>query len=140
MTKKRPLDDRIKKNSNVDEHGCWRWTGYKDRDGYGRIKVGGRPESSHRISYEQFVGPIPDGFQVDHLCRVRDCVNPAHLNAVTSRENTMALGSVAVAARNADKAVCPKGHSYSMLRGKRICRPCRAEASARYRARLASEG
>lgn len=63
--------------------GCWLWTGSQDGKGYGKTGRG----RIHRIVYEELVGPIPDGLQLDHLCRVRNCVNPAHLEPVTGREN-----------------------------------------------------
>lgn len=62
---------------------CWEWTGQKD-SGYGRYS--GRP--AHRVTYEVLVGPIPDGLTLDHLCRNKGCVNPDHLEPVTSSENT----------------------------------------------------
>jgi hypothetical protein len=66
--------------------GCWLWTGYVDRHGYGQFK-GAKQGSAHRWSYEYHAGPIPEGLQLDHLCRVRSCVNPAHLEPVTCRVN-----------------------------------------------------
>jgi hypothetical protein len=67
---------------------CWNWTGSTDR-GYGKIGLrrGVAPLYAHRVSYEFHVGPIPAGLQLDHLCRNRSCVNPAHLEPVTQREN-----------------------------------------------------
>jgi HNH endonuclease len=67
--------------------GCWLWTG-KTWNGYGKFIVGGRTMAAHRYAYELFSGPIPDGLELDHVCRVRSCVNPAHLEACTHRENT----------------------------------------------------
>lgn len=70
------------------EDGCWLWNGHRESNGYGRFRHDGRRSGAHRFAYEAEVGPIPDGLTIDHLCRVRHCVNPAHLEAVTSRENT----------------------------------------------------
>ena len=70
----------------VRESGCWEWTGAVSSAGYGRL---GASDYAHRASHEEFVGPIPDGHEVDHLCRNRICINPAHLEAVTKRENLL---------------------------------------------------
>ena len=131
-----PLDLRVRRSVAVDpETGCWLWQLHVDRDGYGVIKVKGMPRAAHRISFEAFKGAIPDGMQVDHVCRNRSCVNPEHLRAVDSRTNTFAPGSEATAAVNSAKVRCPRGHEYAWYQGRRVCRPCRAEASARWRAR-----
>lgn len=68
--------------------GCWLWTGSLTFDGYGIFRENNRRTGAHRFAYEYFVGPIPAGLQIDHLCRVRNCVNPAHLDPVTNAENT----------------------------------------------------
>ncbi|MFF6829588.1 HNH endonuclease [Streptomyces longwoodensis] len=107
---------------------CWLWTGPLDRHGYAEIKVGGRHRLAHRLSYESFVGPIPPGLVIDHKCRVRHCLNPAHLEPVTNRENI--LRGVGPAAKNAVKTHCPQGHPYddanTIIRpqGNRRCRAC----------------
>lgn len=76
----------------VTSSGCWEWPG-NQRGGYGRIetKVAGkrRRPAAHRVFYEEFVGPIPDGLSIDHLCRNRACVNPDHLEPVSMRENLL---------------------------------------------------
>lgn len=123
---------------------CWLWTGSLDRYGYGRFNPS-RPEawSAHRYAYLTLVGLIPDGQQLDHLCRVRRCVNPAHLEPVTSRENTMR--GETPAAINARKTHCPKGHEYTAENtrvsadGERNCRVCHRAMNARYKARKRQE-
>ena len=90
---------------------CWNWTGSRSR-GYGAFTpvIRGRRVSVHRWAYEYFVGPIPGGWQIDHLCRVRHCVNPDHLEVVTQRTNI--LRGTAFSAVNARKTHCPQGHPY----------------------------
>ncbi len=124
--------------------GCWEWTARKDQNGYGLFWDGNRSSRAHRVSYEMHVGKIPDGLVIDHLCRVRSCVNPAHLEPVTNRENLMR--GQTLTAVNAGKTHCPRGHEYTeentLIRNnwrygtsERICRPCRAEVQRGYRAR-----
>lgn len=67
--------------------GCWIWTGSKGEDGYGSVRYRRRVWRAHRAAYTILVGPIPAGLELDHLCRVRACVNPAHLEPVTGEEN-----------------------------------------------------
>jgi hypothetical protein len=89
---------------------CWEWTASKI-GGYGRFSVGQhRTVAAHRWAYEALVGPIPDGLTLDHLCRNRACVNPAHLEPVTMRENV--LRGFNPCAINARKTECPKGHPF----------------------------
>jgi HNH endonuclease len=71
----------------VTETGCWIWLGTLDRDGYAQMDHNGKAERAQRLSYEHFIGPIPDGLVLDHLCRVRCCINPHHLEPVTDYEN-----------------------------------------------------
>ncbi|MFF5568085.1 HNH endonuclease signature motif containing protein [Streptomyces sp. NPDC012623] len=122
--------------------GCWQWTGYLMPNGYARISVDGERQYAHRISYEAFVAPIPDGLVIDHLCRNRGCVNPAHLDAVTQRVNV--LRGESHAATRARQVSCLRGHrfdttnTYVASNGTRKCRRCRA--AARERSRLRRQG
>lgn len=93
---------------------CWLWTGAADQRGYGRIgrgAAGAGTVAPHRAAYELLRGPIPNGLELDHLCRNPRCVNPDHLEPVTHREN-LARGT-GFSAVNAAKDVCPSGHPYS---------------------------
>lgn len=120
---------------------CWLWTMRPAGEGYGQIKLeSGRRQQAHRFAYELLVGPIPEGLQLDHLCRVRHCVNPAHLEPVTSRENVH-RSPIAPAALNARKTHCPHGHEYTddntyFSGGKRICRACNIARAPTRRARV----
>lgn len=127
--------------------GCWTWTACRTSDGYGQIK-GHRTRKlwyAHRVSYELVNGPIPDGLQIDHLCRNPSCVNPEHLEAVTPRRNTMRSRSLT--AKLARQTHCKRGHPLSgdnlyqsaLRRGQRQCLTCRRARERRYReaARLA---
>lgn len=84
-------DERFQTKHRVEPCGCWRWLSFLNHDGYGyfHIKIDGKYKTfrAHRWSYERFVGPIPDGKELDHLCRNRWCVNPEHLEPVTKRVN-----------------------------------------------------
>jgi len=122
--------------------GCWLWTGGGNGKGYG-IVHGRSSRVAHRFSYEMLVGPVPEGLQLDHLCRQRCCVNPAHLEPVTSRENT--LRGVGPSAKAARVTACPFGHPYDAENvitsdGDRRCRTCRRAASRLRKRRLTAEG
>lgn len=79
--------ERIARGIVVLNSGCWEWQGWRDREGYGYLSYCGRRMRAHRLSYEAFVGDIPAGLVIDHLCRNTSCVNPEHLEPVTNREN-----------------------------------------------------
>lgn len=126
---------------------CWFWTAHIQRNGYARFQGNeiGVTVLAHRFAYELLVGPIQEGLQLDHLCRNRHCVNPAHLEPVTCRENL--IRGVGFAARNAAKTHCKRGHP---LRGEDAdvyvhdgmtrCRPCQniREREGRLRAKSAA--
>lgn len=125
--------ERIKARVEIDGAGCWQWRRKRDREGYGHIKLHGRDLLAHRASYEAFVGVIPAGLTLDHLCRQTGCVNPAHLEPVTNRENI--LRGNGVTAQAARKTHCPAGHPYDDAntwrgrRGERHCKTCRRLSS-----------
>ena len=107
---------------------CWLWTGANHGGGYGTVNIGGQFKYAHRLSYEWVVGPIPQGLELDHLCRTPACVNPAHLEPVTHRVNT--LRGETFGAENVAKTHCAQGHPYDEAntfrpaRGDRQCREC----------------
>ncbi len=120
------LMDRMMDKFTVDD-GCWEWTAAKTSEGYGAIGKGAREEGTllaHRVMYESLVGLIPDGLVIDHLCRNRGCVNPTHMEPVTTRENV--LRGEGLTAQQARRIRCPAGHFYTGTnsRGDRICLTC----------------
>lgn len=124
-------------------NGCWIWKAAKDGKGYGLIgQRGGRLIKAHRFSYQLHKGPIPRGLQLDHLCMVRNCVNPDHLEPVSCRENI--LRGNGAAKQNANKTHCKSGHKLSgknlAIRkdGYRNCRACNARRTVEFRARSIS--
>jgi hypothetical protein len=83
-----PLADRLARFIVPNDAGCWIWTGSCDRDGYGWIGTGdGAVRRAHIVTFELYVGPVPEGLELDHTCVVPPCVNPAHLDPVTHLEN-----------------------------------------------------
>lgn len=110
---------------------CWLWLGATSK-GHGRITIDYQTRGAHVVSWEMVNGPVPDGLELDHLCRNRACVNPAHLETVTRRVNV--LRGEGLAAINVRKTHCPKGHEYTadntMWQGRRrFCRICHRDAS-----------
>ena len=121
------LREQFEAQYEVADNGCWIWTGKVQNAGYGQMSVFGGIAPAHRVSYELYVGAIPEGLVIDHLCRRRLCVNYAHLEAVTARENI--LRGEGLAAKNARKTHCPQGHPYDSGNtytsgGRRWCRIC----------------
>lgn len=115
---------------------CWIWTGSANEKGYGQVWRGNftdkrTMQNAHRFSYEILVGPIPEGLELDHLCKNRLCVNPTHLEPVTHKEN-LARGNT-LGAINSKKTHCSRGHELSQenilkrSRGGRECKICHRE-------------
>ena len=119
--------------------GCWLWDGPTDGKGYGFFKLNNRSVRAHRHSYEMHKGPIPEGLFVDHKCSNRTCVNLAHLDAVTAKENadrTVARGRH----QHATKTHCRHGHPYSgenlvLVSGERRCAECLRRNAREYERR-----
>lgn len=128
------LPPNIAAKITVGESGCWLWTASLNFKGYGVACPGpaGRKAMAHRYAYETLVGPIPDGLQLDHLCRVRNCVNPAHLEPVTASENQRRAKALITK--------CPHGHAYTpentyiTPNGRRNCLTCRRTHHQRHKA------
>lgn len=132
----KPLKERFLSHILL-QGGCWLWQGAKTIDGYGYFKarVGGawKMLRAHRAAYELFVGPIPKGLTLDHLCRNPGCVNPTHLEPVTQRENTMRGNSIV--AQRARQVLCTRGHEFVQGMVQRVCRQCSAIRARAYKKR-----
>jgi HNH endonuclease len=119
---------------------CWEWQGCWASDGYGKVQLDGRGVGAHRVAWELTNGPIPAGLTIDHLCRNRRCVNPAHLEAVTQQVNV--LRGTSSAAVNARRTHCVNGHEFTPENTylyndgrRRVCRTCIFDRTRRYRRR-----
>lgn len=125
---------RLIEGSTVDEAGCWNWDGWKTHDGYGIVSISDRNHVVHRVLYEQLVGTVPDGLDLDHLCRNRACCNPRHVEPTTRSENLRR----GLAGRYVMGGTCRKGHRLTpdtllvKADGGHRCRTCRRAVTARY--------
>ena len=126
------------RRTEILPNGCIIWLGSTNGRGYGKLLGDSdKLRVAHAVSYEYFVGEIPDGLMLDHLCRNRLCVNAAHLEPVTNQENAM-RGNQRLAGHNAEKINCPAGHSYSganLIVDKQGWRKCKACSNGRRRKR-----
>ena len=120
---------------------CWVWRGARFDNGYGAFWFDGSTGQAHRFAYAYFTGPIPPGFEIDHLCRNRACASPDHLEAVTHAVNVQ-RGEVGL--RERSKTHCPQGHSYDPANtwvskeGFRVCRACHRVRERERRAAVAA--
>jgi hypothetical protein len=128
------INARIARHIEIDaETGCWLWQASLTNNGYGRVRVDKCEWKAHRYSFAVHRGPIPEGLDLDHLCRVRNCVNPDHLEPVTRAEN-LRRGHFP----NSAKVECPQGHPYSgenlrmNSKGRRECVTCARAAGRRH--------
>ena len=123
---------KVDRKSN-DE--CWEWLGSDNGHEYGRFYAGGGKDNpltyyAHRYSYTLYYGEIPEGLEIDHLCKNRKCVNPLHLEAVTTKVNV--LRSDSLSAKRARQEFCIRGHplfgdNLYEAGGKRMCKQCRED-------------
>lgn len=136
---KRTLENLMDNAIPEPNSGCFLWLGYLTDSGYGQVTWEGRKMNAHRVAYILSSGDQADGLEIDHLCRVRCCVNPTHLEAVPKITNIRrGEAGTAHAVRQRAKTHCPYGHPYSgenlftrQVSGYRECRICMRERQSR---------
>lgn len=143
MPPRRPVIERLLEKVYEDDNGCWIFTGSRTHRGYGQIGtgVGKKHGATHRIAYEYFRVEIPDGLQLDHLCRVRACCNPWHLEPVTNAVNKERSRGFVEDMHPACKAGHPwtPENTYRAPNGTRHCRVCGNARTRAYKARKRQE-
>ena len=139
---RRSIEERMWDHVRTEKGGCWLWEGYVDKDGYGRmvsrehsVVVSGYV---HRMAWEQYRGAIPKGMQIDHLCKIKNCVNPEHLEVTSPQVNN--LRSNSMAAKYARRDACKHGHPLTganvrKVGNTRVCQTCNRQRVAEHRAR-----
>ncbi len=113
----------LSKSSGPDERGCWPWTACRS-DGYGQMSMKNRQVRAHRVAYQLFVGPIADGLHLDHLCRNKSCINPAHLEPVTAKENYRRAFPYIVRQTHCIRGHEQSGDNVRVYNGKLACGAC----------------
>lgn len=135
--------NRFVKNIMKDKNGCWLWQGALNEKGYGQFRFFGRNGRAHQYAYLYFKGMVQGGKVLDHLCRVRHCVNPDHLQPVPNKTNI--LRGEGFGAVNARKTHCPRGHALTgtnlrfckkAKHTERVCRVCALEAQRKWKKRV----
>jgi hypothetical protein len=136
------IEERLWKRYEVDgETGCWNWTGAISNRSYGSIYFEGRMQKAHRVMWRLERGEVPEGLDLDHLCRNRLCINPAHLEPVTRSEN---LRRSPLMDRHSGRTHCIRGHGFTAENtrlkpgnGHRVCKTCMRMHIRNWRARNA---
>jgi len=136
-----PVLERFLSKINVVESGCWEWTGCKNNQGYGQIKVDDKGIKTHRFIYEYYHGNINPELEIHHKCYNRSCCNITHLEEKTHKENIIDIDSSAPSAINTRKTHCIYGHKFTpentyLLRRKRKCKTCIKEYYVQNKERL----